>query len=473
MVWFETRRRGRGLVVALAVVASTGCVTTTPVDESLEAELASARYDRALDLVAADRRSADRLLTLLQRGHVLHYAGRFDESNAAFQQAEDLAADLYTRSVSREAAAIIINDLTLEYRAEPFELAMVPYYRAFNYLSLGDPDGAQVEARKATLILADAVQATVRELDRAEDRAAAERLGDNGFLHWFSGLLFESDGALNDAFIAYRNAARAYLATRDLTGLASPPELGRDLERVGLAIGFRDEVAQLRTEAPELFEGVEPRPGGSGEVVLVLEGGWVARKQETMLNLPILDVDRRYGSQEAWAEAMVGRASSGWTAGPGVSVDYWLTVAMPTMGPSSTGTVVSARIASSSTHAATVPVDDLTRRAVATFQAKRGTILFRTILRALAKYAATAAAARENEVAGVIVNLFGVITERADTRCWGTLPDRLSMARLQLPAGDHEVTIDYLDHGGAAVTSETVPVRVESGGLVFLNRRPF
>lgn len=473
MVWFETRRRGRGLVVALAVVASTGCVTTTPVDESLEAELASARYDRALDLVAADRRSADRLLTLLQRGHVLHYAGRFDESNAAFQQAEDLAADLYTRSVSREAAAIIINDLTLEYRAEPFELAMVPYYRAFNYLSLGDPDGAQVEARKATLTLADAVEATVRELDRPEDRAAAERLGDNGFLHWFSGLLFESDGALNDAFIAYRNAARAYLATRDLTGLAPPPELGRDLERVGLAIGFRDEVAQLRTEAPELFEGVEPRPGGSGEVVLVLEGGWVARKQETMLNLPILDVDRRYGSQEAWAEAMVGRASSGWTAGPGVSVDYWLTVAMPTMGPSSTGTVVSARIASSSTHAATVPVDDLTRRAVATFQAKRGTILFRTILRALAKYAATAAAARENEVAGVIVNLFGVITERADTRCWGTLPDRLSMARLQLPAGDHEVTIDYLDHGGAAVTSETVPLRVESGGLVFLNRRPF
>ena len=54
-------------------------------------------------------------------------------------------------------------------------------------------------------------------------------------------------------------------------------------------------------------------------------------------------------------------------------------------------------------------MDDLTRRAVATFEAKRGTILFRTILRALAKYAATEAAARENEVAGVIVNLFGVI----------------------------------------------------------------
>ncbi len=474
MARFGTRRRGRGLVVALVVAASTACVTTTPVDESLEAELASGRYDRALDLVATDRRSADRLLTLLQRGHVLHYAGRFDESNAAFQQAEDLAADLYTRSVSREAAAVVTNDLALEYRAEPFELAMVPYYRAFNYLSLGDPDGAQVEARKASLTLADAVQATVRELDRPEDRAAAERLGDNGFLHWFSGLLYESDGALNDAFIAYRNAARAYLATRDLTGVPPPSDLGRDLERVGLAIGFRDEVVTLRSEAPELFEGVAPRPSGSGEVVLVLEGGWVARKQETMLNLPILDVDRRrYGSQEAWAEAMVGRASSGWSAGPGVSVDYWLTVAMPTMGPSSTGTVVSARIASAGARATTVPVDDLTRRAVATFNAERGRILFKTILRALAKYAATQAAANENEIAGVLVNLFGVVTERADTRCWGTLPDRLSMARLALPAGDHEVTVDYLDHGGATVTSETVAVRVEPGDLVFLNRRPF
>jgi len=473
MAWSETRRRGRGFVVALAVVSSAACVTTTPVDESLEAELSSGRYDRALDLVAAERRSADRLLTLLQRGHVLHYAGRFEESNAAFQQAEDLAADLYTRSVSREAASIITNDLTLEYRAEPFELAMVPYYRAFNYLSLGDPDGAQVEARKATLTLADAVEATVRELDRPEDRAAAERLGDNGFLHWFSGLLYESDGALNDAFIAYRNAARAYLATRDLTGIPPPSDLGRDLERIGLAIGFRDEVAQLRSEAPELFEGVAVRTPGNGEVVLVLEGGWVARKQETMLNLPILDVDRRYRSQEAWAESMVGRASSGWTAGPGVSVDYWLTVAMPSMGPSSTGTVVAARISSADARNTTVPVDDLTRRAVATFEAKRGTILFRTILRALAKYAATEAAARENEVAGVIVNLFGVITERADTRCWGTLPDRLSMARLVLPAGDHEVTIDYLDRSGAVVTSETASLRVEAGDLVFLNRRPF
>lgn len=472
--WLPARLHRRAVAGLCLAIVATGCATYVASNLALRTQLAAGQYDRALTQVASDRKGTDRLLVLLQRGHVLHYAGRFAESNAAFQEAEDLSDQLYSRSLSQAAVSLITNDTTVSYRGKPFELAMVPFYRAFNYHSMGQPQEAQVEARKATLGLAKAVEATVRDIDRPEDQALARRLEDNAFLHWFSGMVYESQRAANDAFIAYRNAARAYLAMRDLVGVDPPRALGRDLERVGLAVGFRDEVETLRTEAPEMFDRAPPLPQpDGGEVVVVLESGWVANRDQTMLNVPILDVDRRYSSSDDWAEALLLRSSPGWTVSSGVRVDYWLTVAVPEMATAETGRVVGLRISTPEASASSELADDLSRRAEATFRSERGRILFRSFLRALAKYGATRAARKEDDIAGAIVNLFGVLTEQADTRCWLTLPDTLRVARLRLPAGPHDLRIDYVDGAGRVVTTETVHLEVEAGGWTFLNRRPF
>jgi hypothetical protein len=459
--------------VAVCVLAA-GCATYVASNLELRSLLEANDWQDAIARTDARMGGTDRLLQLLQKGHVLHYAGRFDESNATFQEAEDLAASLYTRSISQAAASLIINDLTIDYRGKPFELAMVPFYRAFNYISLGNEDAARVEARKATLTLADAVEATLREVERPADQEVARRLQDSGFLHWFSGMLFEAGGEANDAFVAYRNAARAYLAGTELTRVAPPRALGRDLERVGIAFGFRDEVEALRVEAPELFaDGTNGPDAGRGEVALVLESGWIAPRDQVMLNVPILDVDRRYSSNDDWAWELVNRATPGWSSSVDVDIEYWLTVAVPVMGPAVTGNATAVLLSVEGLEAASEPADDLSRRAAATLDAERGQILFKTFLRALAKYATSRAVKNEDETAGQIVNLLGVLTERADTRCWLTLPDRLSVARLRLPAGRHELRIDYLDHGGLVVSSETVVVDVPAGGFVFLNRRSF
>lgn len=471
------RGAGRSLAGLAAAVALLTAACATYVASNLEIRplLEANDWQDALDRIDAHAGGTDQLLDLLERGHVLHYAGRFDESNATFQQAEDLATSLYTRSISQAAASLIINDLTIDYRGKPFELAMVPFYRAFNYISLDDPDAAQVEARKATLALADAVEATLLDLERPEDREAAQRLQDNGFLHWFSGMLFESEGAMNDAFVAYRNAATAYLAGGRLTGVAPPTALGRDLERVGFAYGFRTEVEELRTASPELFS-PPATPGGTpsgGEVVFVLESGWIAPRDQMMLNIPILDIDRGHSSNDDWAWELVNRATPGWVAPYGVDIEYWLTIAVPVMGAAITGPVTSARLSAGGSDAVSMPADDLSRRAAATLEAERGQMLFKTFLRALVKYAASKAAKDEDKTAGAIVNLIAVLTERADTRCWLTLPDRLSVARLHLPAGRHELQIEYLDPNGQVVTSESVTVDIAEGGWVFLNRRTF
>jgi len=469
------RARGGGRLIGLAAAAmlASGCATYVSSNLELRTMLEEQDWQDAIARIEAREGGRDRLLELLQRGHVLHYAGRFDESNHVFQQAEDLAASLYTRSISQQAASLIINDLTIDYRGQPFELAMVPFYRAFNYLSLGEPEAAQVEARKASLALADAVEATLREIRRPEDRTTAEKLQDNGLLHWFAGMLFESDGAVNDAFIAYRNAATAYLAGETLTGVAPPSALGRDLERAGLAAGFSAEVETLRGEMPSLFPAGEAAEPGGGEVVFILESGWIAPRDQVMLNLPILSIDNGYASNEQWAWEVVDRATPGWRAPAHVEIDYWLTVAVPTMGPAVAGPVTAVRLSAATRSVSSQPADDLSRRAAATLKAERGQILFKTILRALVKYATSRAAGNQNETAGAIINLLGVLTERADTRCWLTLPDRLAVARLHLPAGVHELRVDYLDGSGRTVHSESETVEVVDGGWIFLNRRSF
>ncbi len=124
---------------AVVLLLAAGCATYVASNLELRSQLATSDWQAALAHIEARKGGTDRLLQLLQRGHVLHYAGRFDESNATFQQAEDLAGSLYTRSISQAAASLIVNDLAVDYRGKPHELAMVPFYRAFNYLSLGDP----------------------------------------------------------------------------------------------------------------------------------------------------------------------------------------------------------------------------------------------------------------------------------------------------------------------------------------------
>ncbi len=205
----------------------------------------------------------------------------------------------------------------------------------------------------------------------------------------------------------------------------------------------------------------------------MLESGWVAARDQVMLNVPILDIDHHYGSNDDWAwsssteRRRVGRTDYD------VDIEYWLTVAVPVMAPPTTGQVTAVRLSAEGAAATSEPADDLSRRSAATFEAERGQMLFRTFVRALAKYAAAQAAENEDETAGAVVNLLGVLTERADTRCWLTLPDRLAVARLRLPPGRHELRFEYLDAAGSVISSELETIDVVDGGFTFLNRRSF
>ncbi len=73
----------------------------------------------------------------------------------------------------------------------------------------------------------------------------------------------------------------------------------------------------------------------------------------------------------------------------------------------------------------------------------------------------------QTQMLSLALNVAGVAweaTESADTRCWGLLPDKIQVLRLELPAGDHQLTLQPTAGNGAAVGgAEPVRVRVSDG----------
>jgi hypothetical protein len=75
-------------------------------------------------------------------------------------------------------------------------------------------------------------------------------------------------------------------------------------------------------------------------------------------------------------------------------------------------------------------------------------------------------------IAGRALNLAGNLLERADTRSWSLLPNRISVARFTLPAGEHTVRVEVMDEGGAvAQTIDLGKVTLQPRGTLVLNRR--
>ncbi len=106
--------------------------------------------------------------------------------------------------------------------------------------------------------------------------------------------------------------------------------------------------------------------------------------------------------------------------------------------------------------------------AVADLEAHRGTIVARTAARVAAKYVASHATGKENQLAGLLVNLAGVLTEQADTRSWLTLPQEILMLRLSLPPGEYPIELEILGPGGGVVARRTLaPVPVTRGRRVY------
>ena len=432
-------------------------------------------YDAALAKLKKPDGKTNKLLYRLEKGLILHYRGDYQESNLEFEKAERLIDQLFTRSVSREVASLLTNDAIRSYSGEEFERVLIHYYRAMNYQYLGDGQAALVECRKANLKLEDFARASDYELSFKND----------AFLQYMTGLFYEAEGEWNDAYISYKDAEKGYRAYQKMFGLSMPQMLAMDLMRMAQKLGYEEEV--LRYSEEYGIKADEPAFAAGGEVILFVESGFIARKHQYEVNLPIFDDD---DDGKIWivSDHLVDRYHH-----PHLyhshKVDYWLKVALPEYRevPSQVRRI---RLSSGGRSATAVVVEDLNGIAQQNFDEKMDSILLRTAARALAKYLAAQGIEKafkddnKDEEAlvkegvgmllGGLVNLFGVATEAADTRSWLSLPGSIHMARLSLPPGTVDLVVELLDDRGSLVESQQIPgVEVTADKPVFLNYRGY
>lgn len=398
----------RCLSPLLLLVVLSGCATYGDWVGEMEHQIAARDFTGALRTLdeRAGGRARDAVLYDLNRAMLLRMAGEYARSNAVFEQAKDAIERLDAVSVSEQAGALAVNDMLRSYTGEPFERVLLHVYAALNYLEMGRPDDARVEILQLDVLLG-------RE----------GHPGGEAFARYLSGMIFEALGQYDDAMIAYRQAYADY--RRDGAAGDVPPSLGRDLVRMAARVGgLEDELRRYRAEFGVSADRFGPS-ADEGELILLLHSGFAPVKRDGVVT----------------AATREGRLVS-------ISMPYYVSRA-----PRVTG----ARLSAGDAVATTDLGEDVDAVAVAALERQKPAILARAIARAALKHEASEKADKENDALGMMVNIAGVVSERADTRSWSTLPNRIYLARLPLAAGRHEVRVELAGgQPGAAARDYTV-----------------
>jgi len=196
--------------------------------ENVSKTVSLGNYQAAIDNIEKDKKklynSEDSFLLEFDLGVLHHYNQNYKESIKHFANAEQIWDDLYTRSVTNEAAALLTNDNIRPYRPYPFEIQWLYQTQILNYMALGEIDGSVVEARRALL--------AIQSLQEKEE----DKFNESGTLQYLIALSYEWQKSEDDARIAYNNAKKDFESSGHLPNLASQvPQNEQEIIVVGYA----------------------------------------------------------------------------------------------------------------------------------------------------------------------------------------------------------------------------------------------
>jgi uncharacterized protein len=445
----------RALAPALSLFLAS-CAAPSAFYRDVDAGMAAGSYTDALGIVRSHRAmygDNSSVLYSLDMGALHHYAGNTDSSTAYLLAAEREIGDLYTKSISGEALAFILNDNVLPYAGEDFEKVLVNVFLALNFAQQGLPDEAVVEARKVDLKLRDFAQ-------QYEGKNAYQ---EDAFARYLSGILYESAGEMNDAFIAYKKAYEAYASYEKNFGTKVPSFLLNDLVRSAEMLSFTEQAIRYRELGGTPFDHSAAR---GGSLVAIAYAGRGPIKTEVRPSVSIAD---EHGTIHTFQ------------------------IALPKFAPRLNGSRtydISVRHTDDSSMVASMRTElaeDVTAIAGRVLDDRLGLVYLKSGGRALLKFLAAEKAKSAvkkkssedgkqetggdrltNFLSSLAIDLVVGATESADIRTWRTLPAQFQLARFMLPPGDYAVSAASQD-GGYRLTQEVVRIRAGQSTFVLLD----
>jgi len=321
----------------------------------------------------------DRLLFFMEKGLILYEAGKYEESIQALLKAAEKIREQEVISVSRQGTSLVTSESIVPYRGEYEERLLVHTYLIMDYLLLGRPEDALVEAKQALEVISDHPACKEDYFSRALIAHCYEAMGET-----------------NDAYIEYKKLAN---------DMPDPDAIMGRLYAYALSLGFFDEAKTWGRYLSKKEKKQALSPPAAELILFVSQGkgpkkktvGFVAPKSIRFSIPEYRDRTRRYRNFTIIADNNTPyRTAEAVTTGLGTALR-------------------------------------------ASLKARLKQIIAKETARVAAKE--SIARKTDNPLAETMVRIAFFASEKADTRCWETLPAYLTIVRLPLSPGTHRFSI--------------------------------
>ena len=370
----------------------------------------------------------DNAILVLDRASIQQGLIDFPLSKQDFEAA-DKSIDMLdlARNAGDSIGEYVFSGSSGRYQAPPYEKLMINTLNMLNYLETRDLNSARIEARRLSVM-----QKYYRDtLDKKDNPV----LGLGSLL---AGFTYEKSGEVDEA-LRYYDEALAF------TGFQT---IGESVRRLAPLGSYRSPRIAAVLKGEE-----KPADDDTGEVLFVVGYGRVAHKISNRIPIGLaltyfsgaISPNDRVAANKIAAQGLV----------------TW--VNFPSLAPGrGKWDIPSCRLDNEYVQLEeAVDVDTQVREE---WKKIEGKIIVSAITRLIARFAVgqgIQAAAGKDSVIGLVASLGAQATLTAldtpDTRSWETLPARIAVARVRLPAGRHRVVVD------ARGWARTQEIAVEKG----------
>ena len=381
--------------------------------------------------------SKSKFLYFVNNGILLSLLGKYEASNDYFEKAFLFGED-YRINYFNEAAGYLTNPNMSVYRGEDHEHLMLLYFKAINYLKMQKPEEALVECRRLNI-----------RLNQLSDKYSSDKkYRRDAFVHNLMGIIYQSTGDYNNAFIAYRKALEIYEQDyHDLFSMQVPEQLKKDLLNTAWWTGFTDEFNTYRTQF-DMTDYTPTKP--AAELVFFWHNGLSPVKSEWSVNFVVdhsaenvvvftnegLGISFPFHVDDKEERSDLGRLDFFRVAFPKYSerAEYY-------------------QEATIRTDSIAIPLElseDISKIAFHSLRERMVLEFSKGLLRAALKKATEMSLRKEDEGLAALIGVVNALTEKADTRNWQTLPHSIYYARVPLTEGRNDVVFTIAAGADAA-----------------------
>ncbi|MFW6129870.1 MAG: hypothetical protein ACOC56_01725 [Atribacterota bacterium] len=374
----------------------------------------------------------DRVLYYLDKGAVLHYQGDYMNSNDCLEQADITMEELFTKSISRAASSILLNDNVLNYCGEIHDNIYVNLFKTLNYLKLYKFDDAYVEIKRVNdklRVLNDKYGEFVKEMNKSINakikfKKKALKFYNDALAHYLSYLIFRTEGEYENSRISYEKIKSAFRSQPRVYNFPMPSHL-------------------------------EVRPNFKGTFLNV-----IAFTGTAPLKCPI-------GGQITTYKNYIHVSNLSYVKKnvvmkfPGIREGYHFKFAFPEICFEDSIVKRIEVYVNNSKVGELELLEDVGKVAIATFQTNKYLVYLKTIIRTIIKGVGSAKVKHElrkeaglkdtsllSRLINVGVDIIVDATENPDLRCWRTLPQKFYIGEFALNPGYYNIHIYFYNNNG-------------------------